>query len=99
MVADFRPETLDLVLVMQGRAGGARARPQNGLKLGDGRQRPYSPYLNGYVAQEGRGLTGRKLVGNCPPWRFGGSAQFFLQRGAVDLYHNTVDLVAQLIAL
>ena len=98
VVADLDVEPLDLVLVVQRRAGDGRAGEQRRFEMRDRRQRSGSADLDADVEQLRRRLPCRIFVGDRPTRGFCRRSEFLLQRGRIDLYDDAVDLVIERVA-
>ena len=98
-VADANILARDLVFVVQRRVGDDDAADRHRIEPRDGRQRAGAPDLNFDVAQNGRRLFGREFMRRRPARRARDEAQAFLQREAIDLVDDAVDVIAERSAL
>src|SRR6266550_4468353 len=96
-VADADIFAFDLVHVMQRSAFDHHAADRHGLQARHRRQRARSTDVGLNVENARRRLARLKLVGDRPPGRASDLSQALLQRRAVDLYHQPIDLVGQFV--
>ena len=94
-VADADVLTLDLVFVMQGRAGDDHAAHRDRLQYGNRRQRARASDLDRDIPQPGLGLLGRKLVGQRPARRAAHHAQALLPIASVHFVDDPVDVIGE----
>ena len=98
-IADLKAQPLDLVHVVQRRAAHGDAADGHRLNHRRGRQHACAPHAENHVLDDGRLLPRRILVRDGPPRSFGRESEFLLQRDFVDLDHDAIDLVRQLLPL
>ncbi len=98
-VADAHVLAAHLVLVVQRGARDRRAGDGHRVELRERREHAGAADLHADLAQHGRLLLGRELVGDRPARRLARVAELVLQRERVDLHHDAVDLVGQRVAL
>ncbi len=98
-VADADVLAADVVLVVQRRLLDDDAAHLHRLQHGEGVEAAGAPHVDGDLQQLRRRLDGRELVGHGPARLSSHVAQPLLQRQPVDLHHQAVDLVLQVVAL
>src|SRR5436305_67585 len=97
-VAEFDIEPFYLILVMEGSASNHSPGQKCWLEISHWRQSSCSTDLNLDVLQFCCSLPGRIFVCDRPSGRFRCCAEIVLQRGRIDLYDHTVDLIIKRIA-
>ena len=98
-VAHPHIEALDLVLVVERGVLHDDAADRDRLEHRHRREHPGAPDVAPDVANHGRFLARRKLVGDRPAWRTGQLTEALAQLEGVHLDHRPVDLVVELIAI
>ena len=90
---------LHLVLVVQRRHADRRAADEHRLEHGERRRPPGAADRHLDVAQHGGALLGRELVGDRPARRPRREPELLALVDVVDLHDDTVDLVAEVVAV
>ena len=91
--------TLHLVLVVQGGHADGGAADEDRVEHRERRRPPGAPDRHLDVAQQGRALLGRELVGDRPARRLRGEPQPLPHRQVVELDHHPVDVVVEVVAV
>ena len=89
----------DLVDVVERRASDGGAGDHHGVELGDRREDAGATHLHANLAQDRSLLLGRKLERDGPPRRSGREAEHCLAVEGVDLHHDAVDVVVELVSV
>ena len=98
-IADLDAQTLDLILVVQGRARDRHAADHHASQVRHGSQSAGSTDLYANALDHRLLLPGGKLDCDGPPWSLGRPAQYLLLCDGVNLGHHAVDLIRQALAL
>ncbi len=94
-VADLDAKLVDEIHVVQGRARDHGATNWHRLEPRDRGELSRPTDLRNYVFDLGDCAVCRELVGDGPARGFAGESQLLLERGAVDFYHDAVDLIRE----